>query len=64
MPITQDPILKVNFETVHNIDEWGTDFWPSMREALRGWNMTVITSFNPAQNRHPIMISWSPGLLN
>ena len=31
----------VNFETVHNIDEWGADFVPSMREALRCWNMTV-----------------------
>jgi len=33
--------VKVNFETVHNIDEWGSDFAPSMREALRCWNMTV-----------------------
>lgn len=32
---------SINFETVHNIDEWGTDFVPSMREALRCWNMTV-----------------------
>lgn len=32
---------EVNFETVHNIDEWGSDFVPSMREALRCWNMTV-----------------------
>jgi len=32
---------EVNFETVHNIDEWGTDFVPSMREALKCWNMTV-----------------------
>eukprot|EP00092_Neocalanus_flemingeri_P009614 GFUD01010348.1.p1 GENE.GFUD01010348.1~~GFUD01010348.1.p1 ORF type:complete len:495 (-),score=109.74 GFUD01010348.1:780-2264(-) len=32
---------SVNFETVHNIDEWGSDFKPSMREALRCWNMTV-----------------------
>jgi len=32
---------KINFETVHNIDEWGSDFVPSMREALRCWNMTV-----------------------
>ena len=32
---------EVNFETVHNIDEWGSDFAPSMREALRCWNMTV-----------------------
>jgi len=32
---------EVNFEAVHNIDEWGSDFVPSMREALRCWNMTV-----------------------
>ncbi len=31
----------VNFETVHNIDEWGADFVPTMREALKCWNMTV-----------------------
>ena len=37
---TEDDV-KVNFETVHNIDEWGSDFAPSMREALRCWNMTV-----------------------
>ena len=33
--------MQVNFEAVHNIDEWGADFVPSMREALRCWNMTV-----------------------
>jgi len=32
---------SINWETVHNIDEWGSDFVPSMREALRCWNMTV-----------------------
>ena len=32
---------EINFQTVHNIDEWGSDFVPSMREALRCWNMTV-----------------------
>ena len=38
----KDEELKlINFETVHNIDEWGSDFVPSMREALRCWNMTV-----------------------
>ena len=36
--------LQVNFEAVHNIDEWGSDFVPSMREALRCWNMTVRIS--------------------
>ena len=35
--------LKIfsKLKTVHNIDEWGSDFVPSMREALRCWNMTV-----------------------
>ena len=32
---------ELNFETVHNIDEWGSDFVPSMRGALKCWNMTV-----------------------
>lgn len=32
---------KLNFETVHNIDEWGADFTPTMRQALKCWNMTV-----------------------
>ena len=36
----------MNFETVHNIDEWGSDFVPSMREALRCWNMTVRISLS------------------
>ena len=34
-------VKSINFETVHNIDEWGSDFVPTMREALRCWNMTV-----------------------
>merc|ERR1712107_429161 len=37
----QSQLGEINFETVHNIDEWGSDFVPSMREALRCWNMTV-----------------------
>ena len=32
---------QIDFETVHNIDEWGSDFVPTMREALKCWNMTV-----------------------
>jgi len=32
---------KIDFETVHNIDEWGADFTPTMRGALKCWNMTV-----------------------
>ena len=38
---SEEELNDVNFETVHNIDEWGSDFVPSMREALRSWNMTV-----------------------
>jgi len=38
---TNEELENVNFETVHNIDEWGSDFVPIMREALRCWNMTV-----------------------
>ncbi len=30
-----------DFETVHNIDEYGAEFVPTMREALKTWNMTV-----------------------
>jgi len=40
-PVNYSEGEEVNFETVHNIDEWGSDFVPSMREALRCWNMTV-----------------------
>ena len=32
---------KFDFETVHNIDERGAEFVPTMREALKTWNMTV-----------------------
>ncbi len=32
---------KFDFETVHNIDEYGAEFVPTMREALKTWNMTV-----------------------
>jgi len=38
---TREELENINFETVHNIDEWGSDFVPSMRQALRCWNMTV-----------------------
>lgn len=30
-----------DFETVHNIDEYGCDVTPTVREGMRGWNMTV-----------------------
>ncbi|XP_023346078.1 lysophospholipid acyltransferase 7 [Eurytemora carolleeae] len=36
-----DKKTEINFETVHNIDEWAADFVPTMREALKSWNMTV-----------------------
>ncbi len=32
---------EFDFETVHNIDEYGAEFVPTMREALKTWNMTV-----------------------
>ena len=31
----------MDFESVHNIDEWGTESALTMREALKTWNMTV-----------------------
>lgn len=39
--MTAEELEDINFETVHNIDEWGADFAPTMREALKCWNMTV-----------------------
>ncbi|XP_076041283.1 membrane bound O-acyltransferase domain containing farjavit isoform X2 [Oratosquilla oratoria] len=33
--------VDYNFETVHNIDEWGSDFTPTVRAGMRCWNMTV-----------------------
>ena len=33
--------LEYNFECVHNIDEYSTDFVPTFRGALKSWNMTV-----------------------
>ena len=32
---------EMNFESVHNIDEYGTESALTMREALKTWNMTV-----------------------
>lgn len=31
----------IDFEVVHNIDEWKTESVSTMREALKFWNMTV-----------------------
>ena len=33
--------IAYNFETVHNIDEYGCEFAPTVREGMRSWNMTV-----------------------
>ncbi|XP_045601058.1 lysophospholipid acyltransferase 7 [Procambarus clarkii] len=32
---------EYNFETIHNIDEFGADFTPTVRAGMRCWNMTV-----------------------
>ena len=32
---------EINFETVHNIDEFAAESVTTMREALKSWNMTV-----------------------
>jgi hypothetical protein len=32
---------KFTFIYLLNLDEWGADFAPTMREALKCWNMTV-----------------------
>ena len=32
---------EMNFETVHNIDEFAAESVTTMREALKCWNMTV-----------------------
>ena len=33
--------VSYNFETVHNIDEWGAESVSTMRKAMKTWNMTV-----------------------
>ena len=33
--------MDINFETMHNIDEYGAETVTTMREALKTWNMTV-----------------------
>ncbi|XP_042217763.1 lysophospholipid acyltransferase 7-like isoform X3 [Homarus americanus] len=33
--------IEYNFETIHNIDEFGADFTPTVRGGMRCWNMTV-----------------------
>lgn len=33
--------VEMNFETIHNIDEFATESVTTMRDALKTWNMTV-----------------------
>lgn len=37
----KDGKSQYDFETVHNIDEYGADFTPTVRAGMRCWNMTV-----------------------
>lgn len=32
---------KISFETIHNIDPYGSDFHPTGRETMRAWNMCI-----------------------
>lgn len=32
---------KYDYETVHNINSYGTEFYPTLREGMKNWNMTV-----------------------
>lgn len=34
-------IVPYSFETVKNIYEYGSEFWPTIREGIRSWNRTV-----------------------
>ena len=43
-PITEEEFesdMEINFETIHNIDEFKTESVTTMRDALKTWNMTV-----------------------
>jgi len=33
--------IKYNFDTVHNLDLYGCELAPTVREGMRAWNMTV-----------------------
>ncbi|GIY35200.1 lysophospholipid acyltransferase 7 [Caerostris extrusa] len=33
--------VEYSFETVKNIYEYGSEFWPTIREGIRSWNRTV-----------------------
>lgn len=34
-------VVEYTFETVKNIYEYGSEFWPTIREGIRAWNRTV-----------------------
>lgn len=34
-------MVEYTFETVKNIYEYGSEFWPTIREGIRAWNRTV-----------------------
>ncbi|KAF7278188.1 hypothetical protein GWI33_008682 [Rhynchophorus ferrugineus] len=33
--------IEYDYETVHNINTYATEFYPTLREGMRNWNMTV-----------------------
>ena len=33
--------IEYDFETIHNIEEYQTEFAPTIRDGMRYWNMTV-----------------------
>ncbi|XP_045138233.1 lysophospholipid acyltransferase 7-like [Portunus trituberculatus] len=39
--LSEDSKIEYSFETIHNIDEYGADFTPTVRAGMRCWNMTV-----------------------
>ncbi|RZF40998.1 hypothetical protein LSTR_LSTR006301 [Laodelphax striatellus] len=43
--IAADPELakkeKYDFEAIHNIDAWNSDFKPTIRSSMKAWNMTI-----------------------
>ncbi|XP_055337429.1 lysophospholipid acyltransferase 7-like [Paramacrobiotus metropolitanus] len=41
IPVEVDEETEYSFETIYNIDEYAVEFVPTVREALKSWNMTV-----------------------
>jgi MBOAT, membrane-bound O-acyltransferase family len=39
--LTVDATTEFSYETIYNINEYGVEFVPTVREALKSWNMTV-----------------------